>query len=175
MNKLLLLLLLATGLLLSACGSDDDTPVATDGDTTTTAPPATGPPDTDPPDPSDDAAGTIAVHIEEVEGFFIEGFEVGLRFETADGEVIASTLWGDFVAAEGDGSLESFYESVLEQPVPAGDVVVLATANVGAGPPPETPDIEGDLRCRLEVTVPEGDTVEVEVNFSGTDDCLTLR
>jgi hypothetical protein len=75
--------------------------------------------------------GTIAVRIEDVDGFFIEGFEVGLRFETPDGEVIASTLWTDFVQSLGAESIDAYYDSVLEQDVPAGTVVVLASANVG--------------------------------------------
>jgi hypothetical protein len=116
--------------------------------------------------------GTIAVRIEEVDGVFVEGFEVGLRFETPDGEVIASTLWTDFVQSLGVESIDAYYDSVLEQDVPAGTVVVLASANVGAGPPPEVPDLAGDLRCRLEVDVPESGRVDVEVTFSDPDDCL---
>jgi hypothetical protein len=61
---------------------------------------------------------------------------------------------------------------VLEQDVPAGTVVVLASANVGAGPPPEVPDLAGDLRCRLEVDVTESGRVDVEVTFGDPDDCL---
>jgi hypothetical protein len=116
--------------------------------------------------------GTITVRIEEVDGVFIEGFEVGLRFETPDGEVIASTLWTDFVQSLGVESIEAYYGSVLEQAVPAGTVVVLASANVGAGPPPEVPDLAGDLRCRLVVDVPESGRVDVEVTFGDPDDCL---
>jgi hypothetical protein len=116
--------------------------------------------------------GTIAVHIEEVGGVFIEGFEVGLRFETSDGEVIASTLWTDFVQSLGMASIDAYYDSVLEQDVPAGTVVVLASANVGAGPAPEVPDLAGDLRCRLEVEVPESGRADVEVTFGDPDDCL---
>lgn len=118
------------------------------------------------------APGTIAVRIEEVDGVFIEGFEVGLRFETPEGEVIASTLWTDFVQSLGVESIDAYYDSVLEQDVPAGVVVVLASANVGAGPPPEVPDLAGDLRCRLEVDVPESGRVDVEVTFGDPDVCL---
>ena len=48
---------------------------------------------------------------------FIEGFEVGLRFEATDGEVIASTLWSDFVAASGDDTTDAYYDSVLTQEI----------------------------------------------------------
>jgi hypothetical protein len=119
--------------------------------------------------------GTIAVHIEEVDGIFIEGFEVGLRFETPDGDVIGSSLWTDFVASLGDDSAEAYYDSVLEQDVPAGTVTVLASANVGMGPPPEVPDLDGDLRCRLDVDVPDAGRVDVEVTFDDPDNCLRLR
>jgi hypothetical protein len=120
-----------------------------------------------------DSAGTgvIAVRLEPVDGFFIEGFEVGLRFETPGGDVIAAALWSEFVQSQDDPRLEAYYESVLEQPVPAGDVVVLATANVGIGPGPEVPDLDGEMRCRLDMSVPEGATVEVEVSFADQD-CL---
>lgn len=117
--------------------------------------------------------GIIAVRLEPVEGFFIEGFEVGLRVETAGGERIAATLWSDFVQSQDDEpTLEAYYQSVLEQPVPAGEVVVWATANVGTGPGPEIPDIEGDLRCQLSLHVAEGERVEVEVSFAAGTECL---
>ena len=116
--------------------------------------------------------GTINVRLEPVNGFFIEGFEVGLRFETPDGETIASTLWTDFVESTDNSSLDAFYTSVLGQPVPAGDVVVLATANVGIGPGPVIPDPSGDLDCRIVVSVPADGEVTVEVSFSGDGNCL---
>jgi hypothetical protein len=123
----------------------------------------------------DSGSGVIAVQLEELDGVFVEGFEVGLRFETSDGTVIGSTLWSDFVASTTDASLEAYYGSVLEQDVPAGTVVVLASANVGIGPPPEIPDLDGPLRCRLEVVVPEDGRIDVEVTFDDPDACLRLR
>lgn len=112
---------------------------------------------------------------EETDGVFIEGFEVGLRFETPDGELIGSTLWSEFVESQGDESLDAYYDSVLEQEVPAGNVVVLASANVGIGPPPEVPDLDGALRCRLEVEVLDTGRVDAEVTFDDPHDCLRLR
>jgi hypothetical protein len=132
--------------------------------TTTTTGPITGP-----------GEGIVAVNIEEVGGVFIEGFEVGLRFETAAGQTIATTLWTDFVLGlDGEPTMDSWYDSVLTQPVPAGDVVVLGTVNVGTGPGPEIPDVNGNLRCRLEVSVPDGGRVNVEVTFADPDRCLVL-
>lgn len=165
---------LAALVLLTACGSDDagsgsnDAPPVTTGET---LPEVAEPTPTDTPT---DERGTINVRLEEVEGVFIEGFEIGLRFETPDGEVIDSTLWSDFVVSLGDPDLDAFYSSVLEQDVPAGDVVVMATVNVGIGPAPEVPDLAGELQCRLDVDVPADGSVDVVVTFSGDADCLQL-
>lgn len=153
MRKHLLALALVTTAV-TACGESTD--VVTVGD-------------------QDSGSGVIAVQLEDLDGVFVEGFEVGLRFETPDGEVIGSTLWSDFVASMPDASLDAFYDSVLEQDVPAGSVVVLASANVGIGPPPEIPDLDGPLRCRLEVVVPQDGRVDIEVTFDDPDACLRLR
>jgi hypothetical protein len=145
-------------LLLSACGGDDDV-TAADGPADLAAPPA---------------EGEIAVRLEEVEGVFVEGFEVGLRFETAGGEVIASTLWSDFVSSLGSAEMDAYYDSVLTQVVPAGAVTVRAEVNVGMGPGPSIPDLAGDLPCELPVEVGPGERVDVEVSFSGGADCLRV-
>lgn len=120
------------------------------------------------------APGEVHVQLEEVEGFFIEGFEVGLRFETASGEVIASTLWSDFVASTERTEIEAFYDSVLTQEVPAGTVRVGAEVNIGMGPGPSIPDLSGPLPCTLDVDVAPGEVVDVEVHFDGGTDCLRL-
>ena len=156
-TRSLVTIALALGLSTLACGSGD---TAEEGDR------PTGDTDGDPPH------GTVAVGLEEVDGFFIEGFEIGLRYETGDGTVVGSTLWSEAVAERGDDRIEAFYDTVVDQPVPAGDVVVLASVRLGVGPPPETPDLDGPMDCRLELTVPAGARVEVEVDFSGTADCL---
>lgn len=147
------LISLAAVAFLAGCGSDDSSSDTTD------------------PAPAD--TGTINVRLEQVDGVFIEGFEVGLRLETPDGEVLDSTLWSDFVAARGDTDISAYYDSVYTLDVPAGEVVVLASANVGIGPPPEVPDLDGDLRCRLVVDVPADSSVDVVVTFSD-DNCLEL-
>ena len=119
-----------------------------------------------------DATGAVTVRLEPDVCCFQEGFEVGLRFETTEGEVIASTLWSDFVAASGDDSMDAYYDSVLTQEVPSGPVVVRAEVSIGAGPPPVPPDLEGDLPCSLEVEVAPDETVAVEVLFHEAGDCL---
>lgn len=156
MRSRLFALALVTTAAVAACGDSPDSARAQDQTATS-------------------GSGTVAVHIQEVDGVFIEGFEVGLRFETPEGEVLGSTLWSDFVESQGDESIDAYYDSVFEQEVPAGSVVVLASANVGIGPPPEVPDVDGDLRCRLEVEVPDAGRVDVEVTFDDPDDCLRLR
>lgn len=151
MKRLLLPALVLLSVVALSCGDDDTASVG-----------------------GDDPTGMVAIRLDEVEGFFIEGFEIGLRFETGGGDVIATTLWSDFVTASGGGdAIEDFYETMLEQSVPAGPVVVLATVNIGIGPGPEIPDVDGDLRCRLELDVPADGIVDVQVDFSGTDDCLS--
>jgi hypothetical protein len=155
------LLTLAALPLLAGCGDDDDA-AGDDG---------TGPSEVDGEADEAGGEGTVAVHLEATEGIFVEGFEVALRFETGDGEVLDSLLWTEFVAGLGDQSIEAFYDSVLEQPVPAGPVVVHAEVALGIGPPPVPPDPTGELACRLEVDVPDGGTVEVEVAFTDAD-CL---
>jgi hypothetical protein len=144
------LLLPAAALLLTACGDDD----AADAEAPT---------------------GTVAVAIEAVDGVLIEGFELGFRIETADGEVLDEVVWNEFVAAEGDGTVEAFYETVYEREVPTGTVTVLAQVNVGIGPPPEPVDPAGDLNCSVDVDVPEDGRVEVEVALDPAGDCLRVR
>lgn len=172
-------LLLAGCIALAGCGSTATSAESIDGSSTSSsgAPATTGDDPTpqeepDGDDPATAPTGTVRVRLEKVEGFFIEGFEIGLRFETGEGEVLASTLWSDFVVGKGNPNLEDFYTSVLEQIVPVGDVVVLATVSVGSGPGPVTPDLTGDLDCRLPLEVVEGEVVDVEVSFGGGPKCL---
>ena len=153
----LLLQLLLLGMLTAACGADDVIAAPTDA--------GEGPV----PRP-----GVVAVRLEPVEGIFVKGFEAGIRFETGDGEMIAATLWGDAVRSSVvEPAPEDFYRHVVEQEVPSGEVIVLAQANVGIGPPPEVPNLD-DLGCRLAVQVPPGGRVEVELTFAGPPDCLRL-
>lgn len=176
-----MLLLAVIALLATACGSDDGVDAgAADDDTPTVDDDDAG--DAGAPDADDSAGsdgdnpgtgtGTLVIALEEVQGFFIEGFEVGLRIEQGDGTVVSSWRWNDVVEQFGDGTASAFYETVLEEPVPAGTLVLLATVNVGIGPPPEVPDLDGEMDCRIKVEVPDGGRAEVEVNFSGTPDCL---
>lgn len=123
---------------------------------------------------ADAGSGEIRVELEEVDGAFIEGFEVGLRFETGEGELIASTLWSDFVASTGRTDMDAYYDSVLNQSVPAGTVRVSAEVNIGAGPPPSIPDLSAELPCLLVVEVDPGGVVVVEATFSDAPNCLRL-
>ena len=145
--------------LLAACSDDD-------AGTSGAAPAETG---------RDGGTGTTAVAIEPVDGVLIEGFELGFRLESADGEVLDRVEWNQFVSGQGDVPIDAFYDSVYEREVPAGTVTVLAQVNVGIGPPPERVDPDGDLNCTLEVEVPAGGRVEVEVALDPEGDCLTLR
>lgn len=155
--------LLTAGLLLvGACG-DDAGSTGTD---------AGGETDTETTEPKD-GQGTISLRLEQIDGVMIEGFALGLRFTGSDGEVIEAIQWNDYVESLGTGDLEAFYDSVLEQPVPAGTVTIEANLVQSIGGPIEPPDLEGDFPCSLDVEVPEGGTVEVEVAFSTEPDCIT--
>jgi hypothetical protein len=161
--------LVCATLLAVGCGDADDAsvepppvpPEPTTSGAVPTAPPEQG-----------EESGLVAVRIEEVEGIFTEGFEVGLRFETGDGDVIESMLWSDVVATQGPSTPASSYDAVLEQPVPVGEVVVFAEVTVGTGPPPSVPDLDGDLPCRVELRLAEDERAELEVRFDPPEDCL---
>ena len=160
-GKVLAVAMTAATALLGACASDSDQPVEA------------GSSGGEEPGAAPGGVGVVTVQLEPVEGFFVEGFEVGLRFETGDGDVLHSTLWTDYISdLVTDPSMEDHYDSVLRQEVPAGPVVVLATVNIGAGPPPEIPDVAGELRCRLDLEVPTDGEVAVEVTFDERDGCL---
>lgn len=163
-SALLLAALLATG-----CGDTDEAGV--DRPPIPPEPTTSGAVPTAPPEQGGQGA-LVAVQIEEVDGIFTEGFEVALRFETGDGEVIESMLWSDVVATQGPSTPASYYDAVLEQLVPAGDVVVFAEANVGIGPPPSVRDVNGELPCRVELQLDEDERAELEVRFDSPDDCL---
>jgi hypothetical protein len=124
---------------------------------------------------ADDAAGAVVrVGIEPVEGFFVEGFEVALRFEGADGTVLASRYWSDWVQESGGEEIDGYYSSELDQPVPVGTVTVHGQATIGPGGPPERPALGGNLPCVLELDLEAGDVATVQVVFESEDDCLRL-
>ena len=163
---------------LAACGDDAEPDVSgAPGRTGSTTDAGTDPepepdPGTDPEPGPATPTGTVTVRLEEVGGVFIEGFEVALRFEDGDGDTIASTHWTDFVTGQDGDAATDYYGSVLEQTVPVGTVTVRAETAVGIGPPPVKPDLDGDLRCSLELDVPAGGRVDVEVGFGDDGNCL---
>ena len=126
------------------------------------------------PESNDGAPGVVQVRLEPVEGFFVEGFEIGLRFETGEGTLISATLWSDFIRSTGKTDIDAFYDSVLSQPVPAGTVRVAAKVNIGTGPAPEVPDLDGELPCELVIEIDSEVETIVEVTFDGSDDCLRI-
>jgi hypothetical protein len=157
---------LLAGSLLAACGDD---PAATTAD-------STGPEVTLPLNPTPATGeGTINVALEQTDGVFIEGFEIGLRFTTADGTVVKALLWNDFVASLDSTDINAYYDSVLEQPVPAGTITVEADVRISPGGAIVPPDLEAEeLPCSLDVEVPESGSVDVEVSFSGESGCISL-
>ena len=119
-------------------------------------------------------SGTVTIRLESVQGFFIEGFEVGLKIEAADGELVDAILWSEFVQSVANPTIESYYTSVYKIEVPAGDLVVRGEVNIGMGPGPVVPDLSTDLTCELAISVEPDTQVDIEVNFEGTGDCLRL-
>lgn len=121
--------------------------------------------------PAADTA-TVRVRIEKTEGIFVEGFEVGLRFETADGDVIHSALWSDIVNATKSPDIDAYYTTVFTQSVPAAPITVSAEANVGIGPAPSVPDLDGPLPCSVELDLAPGADQLLEVSFDDATNCL---
>lgn len=188
-SKLIKLITVLAFLAAGCASSTTDAGVTTSAPITTQEPaPPTSPPSTAGTDPASPTTstntsstvdngstantGTLAISLEPIDGVFIEGFEIGLRIETAAGEVLLATLWSDYIESLGDTSINRYYDTVLIQEVPAGPILVLATVSIGAGPGPVAPDINGDLRCTLEVVVPPGGQVNVEVAFDARSNCL---
>jgi hypothetical protein len=163
-------LVLAVPVLLFGACSDDE-PADESSDVTTTAPVADG------GEGGDGETGTITVQLEPTQGIFVEGFAVGLRFTDADGEEVKALTWDDFVAElDAASNPNIYYEAVLEQEVPAGTITVGTDVNIGIGPGPEPPDLEADpMPCELDVEVPAGETVALEVSFDDSvGDCLRI-
>lgn len=158
----------ALALVLAGCGDARESTVAADGGGADSELADTG------ANSGSEVGGIVQVRVEPVDGVFVEGFEIGLRFETDAGEVLASTLWSDFVRSTGRPEIDAYYDSVLRQPVHVGTIRLFAEVNVGIGPPPSTPDLDGDLPCQLAIEVEPGSEPIVEVGFDGSDDCLRL-
>jgi hypothetical protein len=177
--------LAATAVLLGSCGSSDPQAATTTAaeiitTTSTTVEQTTLAPSRDHSTTTSTsvvdpvrANGTLAISLQPIEGVFIEGFEIAVRVETSEGEVLYASLWTDYIKSTGDMNLRNFYDSVLTQAVPAGPVVILATVNIGIGPGPITPDLFGDLKCRLETDVPAGGETQIQIAFDSQTNCLS--
>jgi hypothetical protein len=120
----------------------------------------------------DAEVGFVVVHLEPTDAIFIEGFEVGLRFDDPDtGEELKRAVWSELMGPGADP-----YAFFVEQPLRPGPVRLGVDVNIGIGPGPEPPDLDADrLPCELDLEVVAGETVEVEVGFDdSTADCARL-
>ena len=120
------------------------------------------------------APGEIRVRLADAGRFYTEGFQIDLRFETGEGEVIASTSWTGSLASSGPTDMDGYYDSVRSQPVPAGTIRIWGEVDLGVGPGPSITDPSGDLRCLLTVKVAPGEVVTVEASADDPADCLHL-
>ena len=121
--------------------------------------------------PATDETGVLSIGLESSRACH-QGFEVVLRVETADGQVLDSVLWTDFVQSLG-ATTRGFLHSGLRGGRPRRCARRLAEVNVGIARRPRS-DLEGDLPCELPVEVGAGERVEVEVSFDGSTECLRL-
>jgi hypothetical protein len=175
--------LAATVVLLGSCGSSDSQVATTTAAEVTTSPTVEETTSTTSQDSStttstsvvdpDGVNGTLAISLQPIEGVFIEGFEIAVRVETSEGEVLYASLWTDYIKSTGDMNLRNFYDGVLTQAVPAGPVVILATVNIGMGPGPITPDLFGDLKCRFETDVTADGETQIQIAFDAQTNCLS--
>ena len=122
-------------------------------------------------DPSDDPTagrpaasgeGTLAVDLERIDGMFVEGFDVTLRFYGAGDDLLAEREWSK-VAPDGEG----YYSYVHREPVPAGPVRLVSFVRIspgGAVPPPEGPG------CETDVDIADGDTARVTLLLQSDPD-----
>jgi hypothetical protein len=161
-----LALVVVLGLTLSACGGDDSDDETSTGDqdqaddttdTTATADDSGG----DSPAAAGDA--TLAVDLERIEGIMIEGFDVTLKFYGPDDELISEREWSQ-VVPDGGGDPQAFYDYVLNEPVPAGQVKRVSYMRIspgGAIPPPQEPG------CETTVDIADGDTARITLLFQG--------
>lgn len=152
--------------------ANESTTTSSDEPTTTSTTPTTTPATTFAVDPNG-VNGTVAIGLQAMEGVFIEGFEIAIRVEDIDGQILYASLWTDYIESTGDTNLRNFYDNVLTQTVPAGPIVVLATVSIGMGPGPVTPDLFGSLKCRLEVEVPAKGETRIEIAFDAQTNCLS--
>jgi hypothetical protein len=113
----------------------------------------------------------IAIRMEPTNGgVFIEGFDVDLQFIDANGNEIASRNWADYVRSlpRIDDDLEIYYDSVLEEPVPAGVVTVRSVMELGME--------SAQPMCETPVVLAAGERAEIELLFRTVDGrCATLN
>jgi hypothetical protein len=110
--------------------------------------------------------GTLAVDLEPLEGIFVEGFDVTLRFYDSADNLLAERDWSQSVSATATttvpGDVDPYYTHVLREPAPAGTLRLVTFMRVspgGAIPPPEGPG------CETTVAVGQADMARVTLLF----------
>jgi hypothetical protein len=100
--------------------------------------------------------GTLAVNLAPVEGLFVDGFDVTLRYLDADGDETGAIDWSQSVPP--NASLDTYYKHVHNQAVPAGAVTLQSWVRTSPGGP--VPPSSGPA-CTTDVAVGEGDLARV--------------
>lgn len=127
-----------------------------------------------PPVVADEGAeeGVLAVDVERVEGVFIEGFALSLRYVDAEGNEVGRVEWSETIPP--DSSIGWYYRHVHEQRVPAGAVTLRSWMRVSPGGP--LPPASGP-GCTTPVNVGSDDRARVTVLFAPdpeTGDCAAV-
>lgn len=126
--------------------------------------PALAPPPlpSSPPEVTDGEAeeGVLAVDLEPVDGVFIEGFALTLRYVDAEGNEVGHVEWSETIPP--DSTIDGHYRHVHEQRVPAGAVTLRSWMRLSPGGP--LPPASGP-GCTTPVNVGSDDRARVTVLF----------
>lgn len=119
------------------------------------------------PEPSD-GSGTLRVGVEQLDGAFVEGFQLSFVVIAPDGEEV-TYRWDDLVTGDrlewpsevAADDIERWYAGVLVEEIPSGQVTITSKLDIGMEPPGEP--------CTTRVDVAPDHEVEVRIALTGED------
>jgi hypothetical protein len=78
------------------------------------------------------AKGTVLLRLEKIDGVLIEGFQLQVRLEAPQGQLLLSSTWADLVRGlHPKPTLIEHYDSVIRTSVPAGSFVLSTVMHPG--------------------------------------------